>query len=177
MRSRLCASTSTHDQECTRVRLCAFKSAYKYVYAWPLTTATCIYVCSRLLLRTTTSTHNNLNVQRRINVVATRHTCSSWRGAYLECDMFATCLGITPSLPSRNPNASQIGERLFQLTRTDGRTTRTTRHDDNPGRHHDLLMSYDSFWKAMIAVYKDLDKRSNAEDKLEKLCQTGSMAN
>ena len=40
--------------------------------------------------------------------------------------MSATCVGVTPSLPLSNPNASQTDERLVQLTRTDG-------HDDNPG--------------------------------------------
>ena len=34
------------------------------------------------------------------------------------------------------------------------------------GCHHDLLMNYDSFRKVMIAVYGDLDRRDNVENKL-----------
>ena len=45
--------------------------------------------------------------------------------------MSATCVGITPSLPSRNPNANRTNERLVQLTWTDGRMTRTAGYDDN----------------------------------------------
>ena len=45
--------------------------------------------------------------------------------------MSATCSGVTPSLPSDNPNASRTNERLVQLTQTDKWTTRTAGHDDN----------------------------------------------
>ena len=41
--------------------------------------------------------------------------------------MFTTYAGVTPSLPSCNPNASRMDERPVQLTRTDG-------HVDNPAR-------------------------------------------
>ena len=46
--------------------------------------------------------------------------------------MSATYAGVTPRLPSYNPNASQMDERLVQLTRMDGHVTRTDRYDDNP---------------------------------------------
>ena len=45
--------------------------------------------------------------------------------------MSATYTGITPSLPSCNPNASRTDERPIQLTRTDGDVTRMDGHDDN----------------------------------------------
>ena len=44
------------------------------------------------------------------------------------------------------------------------------------GRYHDLLMSYDSFQEAMIAVYEALDRKNSVEDNLGKLHQIGSMA-
>lgn len=44
------------------------------------------------------------------------------------------------------------------------------------GRHHELLVNYGVFRDAVIAVYGDIDRRSNAEDKLGRLRQTGSMA-
>ena len=47
--------------------------------------------------------------------------------------MSATCIGITPSLPSRNPNDSWTDKMLVQLTRTDEWTTWTAKHDDNLG--------------------------------------------
>ena len=47
--------------------------------------------------------------------------------------MLATYVEVTPSLPSRNPNASRTDESWFvQLTRTDKETTRMAGHDDNP---------------------------------------------
>ena len=42
--------------------------------------------------------------------------------------MSTRCAGITSSLPSHNPNASQMNERLVQLTRMNGRMAG---HDDN----------------------------------------------
>ena len=46
--------------------------------------------------------------------------------------MSAMYAGITPSLPSCNPNACRTDERPVQLTRTDGHVTRTDRHVNNP---------------------------------------------
>ena len=47
--------------------------------------------------------------------------------------MSAMYAGVTPSLPSCNPNASRMDKRPIQLTRTDGHVTRTDNgHDDNP---------------------------------------------
>ena len=47
--------------------------------------------------------------------------------------MSATYVGVTPSLPSCNPNASRTDERPVQLTRMDGHVTRMDGHDDNLG--------------------------------------------
>ena len=44
------------------------------------------------------------------------------------------------------------------------------------GRHHDLLVNYNKFREAMVAVYGEMDRRSNAEDRLAKIRQTGSIA-
>ena len=46
--------------------------------------------------------------------------CSSSHGVHLECDISAMCVGITLSSLSCNPNASQMDERLVQLTWIDG---------------------------------------------------------
>jgi hypothetical protein len=43
------------------------------------------------------------------------------------------------------------------------------------GRPHDLLVNYDRFREAMVAVYGDMDWRCNAEDRLAKIKQTGSI--
>ena len=48
--------------------------------------------------------------------------------------MSAMYAGITPSLPSCNPNASRTDKRPVQLTWTVGHVTRTDGHDDNPRR-------------------------------------------
>ena len=45
------------------------------------------------------------------------------------------------------------------------------------GRHHDLLISYDAFREVVIGVFGDIDRRGNAEDRLGRLQQTGSVAN
>ena len=47
--------------------------------------------------------------------------------------MSTTYAGVTPSLPSYNPNASWTDERPVQLTRMDGHMTRTDGHVDNLG--------------------------------------------
>ena len=52
--------------------------------------------------------------------------------------MFATCTGVTPSLPSGNPNASQMDEKLVQLTRTDRWMIWMAGHDDNTAQPHTL---------------------------------------
>lgn len=44
------------------------------------------------------------------------------------------------------------------------------------GRHHELLADYNAFREAVIAVYGDMDRRSNAEDRLGKIKQNGSVA-
>lgn len=44
------------------------------------------------------------------------------------------------------------------------------------GRPHALLVDYDGFRESVIAVYGDMDRRSNAEDRLGKIKQTGSVA-
>lgn len=44
------------------------------------------------------------------------------------------------------------------------------------GRPHKLLNNYHEFREAVIAVYGDIDRRSNAEDRLGRICQTGSVA-
>lgn len=44
------------------------------------------------------------------------------------------------------------------------------------GWSHELLDDYDIFREAVIAVYDDIDRRSNAEDRLGKIKQTGSVA-
>lgn len=44
------------------------------------------------------------------------------------------------------------------------------------GRPHKLLSNYDEFREAVIAVYGDIDRRSNAEDRLGRIRQTGSVA-
>lgn len=46
--------------------------------------------------------------------------------------------------------------------------------DEN--REHALLVDYSAFREAVIAVYGDLDRRSNAEDRIMRLKQTGSVA-
>ena len=51
--------------------------------------------------------------------------------------MSSTYAGVTPSLPSCNPNASRTEERPAQLTRTDGYVTWTDRHVDNPDPERD----------------------------------------
>ena len=50
--------------------------------------------------------------------------------------MSATYAGVTPSLPSSNPNASRTDERPVQLTWTDGHVTWTDGHVDNPVWNH-----------------------------------------
>ena len=47
--------------------------------------------------------------------------------------MSATYVGVTPSLPSYNPNANRTDERPVQLTRTDRHGTQTDGHVDNHG--------------------------------------------
>ena len=51
------------------------------------------------------------------------------------------CVGVTPNLPSCNPNASRADERPVQLIWTDGHVIqmnghmiRVDEHDDNPDR-------------------------------------------
>lgn len=44
------------------------------------------------------------------------------------------------------------------------------------GRTHDLLINYNVFREAVIVVYGDMDRRSNVEDRLGKLRQTGSVS-
>ena len=44
------------------------------------------------------------------------------------------------------------------------------------GRGHELLEDYDAFREAVIGVYGDLDRRGNAEDRLGRLKQSGSVA-
>jgi hypothetical protein len=44
------------------------------------------------------------------------------------------------------------------------------------GREHNLLENYDAFRESVIGVYGDLDRRGNAEDRLGRLRQTGSVA-
>lgn len=43
-------------------------------------------------------------------------------------------------------------------------------------REHELLTNYSAFRESIISVYGDLDWRGNAEDKLGRLRQTGSVA-
>ena len=43
-------------------------------------------------------------------------------------------------------------------------------------REHELLVEYNAFWDSVIAVYSDLDRRSNAQDRIGRLCQTGLVA-
>ena len=50
--------------------------------------------------------------------------------------MSATYAGVTPSLPSYNPNASRTDERPIQLTWSDGHMTWTDGHVDNPVVQH-----------------------------------------
>ena len=57
--------------------------------------------------------------------------------------MSATYAGVTPSLPSCNPNASRTDKRPVQLTRTDGHMTRTDGHVDNPGAEHHVRTTRD----------------------------------
>ena len=52
--------------------------------------------------------------------------------------MSATYAGVTPSLPSCNPNASWTDDRPIQLTQTDGHVTRMDGHVDNPGGFLDI---------------------------------------
>lgn len=44
------------------------------------------------------------------------------------------------------------------------------------GRPHELLINYDSFRDAVIAVFGEIDRKGNAEDRLGKIKQTGSVA-
>lgn len=44
------------------------------------------------------------------------------------------------------------------------------------GRHHALLTDYSAFRQAVIAVYGDLDRKGNSEDRLNKIKQTSSVA-
>ena len=43
-------------------------------------------------------------------------------------------------------------------------------------RMHNLLKNYDAFRESVIGVYGDLDRRGNAEDRLGRLRQMGSVA-
>lgn len=43
-------------------------------------------------------------------------------------------------------------------------------------RPHELLVNYDNFRDAVIAVFGDMDRKGNVEDRLGKIRQTGSMA-
>lgn len=45
------------------------------------------------------------------------------------------------------------------------------------GRPHDLLVDYNAFREAVIAVYGDIDRKGTAEDRLGRIRQTGSVAN
>lgn len=49
-------------------------------------------------------------------------------------------------------------------------------HSLDEGQPHELLVNYDNFRDAVIAVFGDMDRKGNAEDRLGKLRQTGSMA-
>ena len=42
-------------------------------------------------------------------------------------------------------------------------------------REHELLVDYNAFRDLVIAVYGDLDRRGNAEDRIGRLCQTSSV--
>ena len=43
-------------------------------------------------------------------------------------------------------------------------------------REHELLVDYNAFRDLVIAVYGDLDRRGNVEDRIGRLCQTGLVA-
>jgi len=43
------------------------------------------------------------------------------------------------------------------------------------GCHHELLINYDTFWEAVIVVYREVNRRSNAEDRLGRIRQTRSV--
>jgi hypothetical protein len=45
------------------------------------------------------------------------------------------------------------------------------------GRSHDLLHNYEAFRRALVAVYGEIDRRGNAEDRLANIRQTGAVAN
>jgi len=44
------------------------------------------------------------------------------------------------------------------------------------GCHYNSLISYDGFREVVIGVFIDINRRSNAEDQLERLLQTGLVA-
>lgn len=44
------------------------------------------------------------------------------------------------------------------------------------GRPYELLVNYDAFWEAIIAIYGDIDHKSMAEDLLGRVQQTRSVA-
>ena len=113
---------SVHDMHNTRIPLHVSTFARDQdctQVSLRMTTATCIYVCTQLLLHATTFACEN---------------APTWN---------VTCLPrmqarITPSLTSHNPNASRMDERLVQLTWTDGQTTQTAKHDDNPEKNFEV---------------------------------------
>lgn len=43
------------------------------------------------------------------------------------------------------------------------------------GRVHEFLVDYDAFREAVITVFGDIDRRGNAENRLGKIRQTGSV--
>ena len=42
--------------------------------------------------------------------------------------------------------------------------------------HYKILINYDRFREAMVAIYGDMDRQNNAEDRLAIIKQTGSVA-
>ena len=65
--------------------------------------------------------------------------------------MSAMYAGVTPSLPSCNPNASQIDARPVQLTQTNGHVTQTDKHVDNPADTDFLDLSFWDFFCVVLS--------------------------
>ena len=77
--------------------------------------------------------------------------------------MSAMCIGVTPSLPSHNPNASRMDKRPIQLTWTDKRNTRMARHNDKSTCNWDFG-SLNIFSVGLNLVRVELNCSSNFDD-------------
>ena len=64
---------------------------------------------------------------------------------------------------------------LFYMTRAAQNWTMPLLQALDEEREHELLVDYNAFRDSVIAVYGDLDRRDNVEDRIKRLHQTGSV--